>query len=270
MSQIISTAPPSGPKAQENPFLYGWRFLRHVQPDGTIELEQVPLTLEDVLHPQEGDETLETPRHEMECSYLAWALRAYHAGNSTLCIFNDCLIDWGVEGVRNHSPDVSVFRDVRNPPDLTRGTFVVAASGGQPVLAIEVVSQETRVNDVTHKFAEYWQVGLPLYVIIDQEREGGPRRVLGYRWGPQRFEPLQLDAEGRLLIEPLNVRIGLKDGGVVLYDAAKGQQLADPVAAIQQLKAAEERERQQSQARQKAEERIIQMEDELRRLRGQG
>src|SRR5262245_32431575 len=38
-----------------DPFYYGWRMRRHVAADGTETLEQIPLTLEDVLHPQEGD-----------------------------------------------------------------------------------------------------------------------------------------------------------------------------------------------------------------------
>ena len=45
----------------------------------------------------------------------------------------------------------------------------------------EIVSPHTRDNDVVAKLAEYHRAGVPLYVIIDQETEGGPRRLLGYR-----------------------------------------------------------------------------------------
>ena len=35
----------------DDPYRYGWRFVRHEAPDGTVTLEKVPLTLEDLLHP---------------------------------------------------------------------------------------------------------------------------------------------------------------------------------------------------------------------------
>jgi hypothetical protein len=44
-----------------NPFRYGWRFVRRTAEDGTESLDQVPLTLEDVLHPQENDVIPERP-----------------------------------------------------------------------------------------------------------------------------------------------------------------------------------------------------------------
>jgi len=44
--------PPPTPPRDNDPFRYGWRFMHRVGPDGREDLEQVPLTLEDVLHPQ--------------------------------------------------------------------------------------------------------------------------------------------------------------------------------------------------------------------------
>jgi hypothetical protein len=42
--------PPGGP----DPFHYGGRDVHIIRPDGTEELDRVPLTLEDVLHPEVG------------------------------------------------------------------------------------------------------------------------------------------------------------------------------------------------------------------------
>ena len=39
----------------DDPFRYGWRFVPRPTPDDPHHLEQVPLTLEDVLHPEVGD-----------------------------------------------------------------------------------------------------------------------------------------------------------------------------------------------------------------------
>ena len=47
----------------ENPFRYGWRYVRKMRADGKETWEQVPLTLEDVLHPREEDCIPEHPAH---------------------------------------------------------------------------------------------------------------------------------------------------------------------------------------------------------------
>ena len=41
--------------ADQPEFPYGWREVQRALPDGSVEFDRIPLTLEDVLHPQEGD-----------------------------------------------------------------------------------------------------------------------------------------------------------------------------------------------------------------------
>jgi hypothetical protein len=41
--------------APADPFFYGFRYVPRPRPDGGSDLEMVPLTLEDILHPQEDD-----------------------------------------------------------------------------------------------------------------------------------------------------------------------------------------------------------------------
>ena len=65
------TQPPDAPAADLDPFRYGWRYVPTKLPDGTVELEQVPLTLEDLLHPEPEDVKPVRTRHEMDCAYLA-------------------------------------------------------------------------------------------------------------------------------------------------------------------------------------------------------
>ena len=50
----------------DDPYLYGWRIVRHVRPDGTEFTEQVPLTRLDVLHPREGDVIVGCGGHHVE------------------------------------------------------------------------------------------------------------------------------------------------------------------------------------------------------------
>src|SRR5207244_4266943 len=102
------------------------------------------------------------------------------------------------------------------------GIFSVAAEGARPVLVIEIVSVDAhdpgvRNNDVVAKVREYYQAGVPLYVIVDQERENGPRRLIGYRRGKRRYVKLPLDDQGRLWLEPLGLWLGLRENRVVCF-----------------------------------------------------
>jgi hypothetical protein len=262
MSRLLTPPlPPTPPQEGQKPF-YGWRYLHHYDADGREYLEEVPLTLEDVLYPQEGDEIPMRPQHQIECAYLANVLRARYADDSTVAVLSDCLIDWGVEEQRNHQPDICVFRDVLIPPDPKRGTFHLLPSGGRTVLVAEVVSPDTRVNDVVHKPVDYHRLGIPLYVLIDQQREEGSRRLHGYRWTPSGYEESPLDAHGRLLLEPVGLQLALEDGWLVCYDVATGERLGDYQEIAQTLQeeraarqVAEQRQRQEAEARQVAEQR---------------
>src|SRR5262245_56277037 len=104
MAPSLITAPPT-PTDEEQPFKYRSLFVKPVLPVGTTALDQGPLTLEDVLHPQEDDVIPERSLQEQERAYLAWVfrppLRPEHGGP----VLSDCLVNWRVPGVRNTSPD---------------------------------------------------------------------------------------------------------------------------------------------------------------------
>jgi Uma2 family endonuclease len=236
-------------------FRYGWRFVSCKGRNGKPESLQVPLTPEDVLHPQENDVIPERPLQEQERGDLARIFRTrLHRVRGGL-VLSDCLIDWGVPGVRNHSPDVSVFADLRRPHNPRRGTLHLAALGGRCLLAIELVSPEPelRRNDVVFKLREYYEAGVPLYIIVDQEREDGPRKLLAFRRTAKGYRRVPLDRRGRLLLRELGLRLGLRDDQVVCYDAATDAELGDYT--------------QVSGALENAEQRLRELEAEVRRLR---
>jgi Uma2 family endonuclease len=252
----------STPEPPPEPIFYGWRYVKKLRPDGTLDHEEVPLTLEDVLHPQEGDVIPEANLQHIDSEYLGPIFRERAQLLPGGLALVDCLVDWGVPGNAGHSPDVSVFQGVTNPPVGNFGTFHLRASGGRCVLALEIVSPNTRSIDVVEKFREYHQVRVPLYVLIDQVSVNAPRHVVGYRYTPARYVRMRLDRQGRLLLKPLGLLLGVEEQHAVCYDAATGERLGD-YAALDQARRAAER---QSRA---AEQRIRELEAELRRLRGE-
>jgi Uma2 family endonuclease len=296
------TLPATPPRPQQkeldaDAFRYGWRYVNVRRQDGSVDVLQVPLTLEDVLHPQEDDVIPERPVHEMERGDLARIFRTRLPRLHNGLVLCDCIINWGVPGVRNHSPDVSVFDELRQQPDLNIGTFYLALFGGHCLLALEIVSPHTRSNDVERKLEEYFQARIPLYIIVDQKSEGAPRELRAYCLGAQQYEPIPLDDQGRVALPFLGLLLGLRDERVVCYDADTGQELGDYVQVTEQKAAAEQRVQQaesraeheaaarrvaeeqaqyEAQARQALEQqlaadaaRLREVEAELRRLRGE-
>jgi colicin import membrane protein len=252
LSRTITEIPvPPPPPPREEPPFYGWRYIERVRPDGKVEVETVLLTLEDVLHPQEGDVIPENSVHEGERRYLSDVCHAREARLDRGLVLSDCLVNWGVPGLGNHSPDISIFSGlkVRQPDPI--GIFRLRDSGGECKAVIELVSPHTRSTDVEGKPPEYHRARVPLYIMVDQKKEGGPRQLRVFRHAPQAYIE---ETPESVIIPELGIRLGLRDNRVVCWDTETGEELGDYTAALQALEAAEQEARSEAQARQAAEQ----------------
>jgi colicin import membrane protein len=256
MSTIHDPRTGPAPGSQADPFRYGWRYVARKQPDGRVEVEQVPLTLEDLLFPEEGDQTTQFPSHVDDCFYLKGVLETRLAGDPEAVVLTDCRVDWNLPGVRPLGPDLSVFLGV--PREFDRGTLGLAEEGARPVLVVEVTSPDTRKNDFGIKKDFYHRAGVPLYVIVDA-RPGEPRRVKlhGFRHQPGGYEPMPLDDRGRLWLEPMGLWLTIADLRVIAIDGETGEPIGGYVEQVQARIEAEARARTEAEARAiKAEARI--------------
>ena len=244
--------PAQGEQPSEERFPFGYRMQPRTLPDGSVEFDAVPLTVEDVLHPEPDDVIPVRPAHAIDCRYLVGVFRVRAAAELSsqpiVYVSDDHLVDWGVPNQRDTSPDVAVFVGLKEPVPLEAGTFHLKASGGRCLLVVEVVSPDSRrENDVVHKVREYHQAGVPLYVIVDQEKEGGPRQVRALRHRRGGYEELPVDERG-FLLDALQLRLGLKDGRVVCLDARTGRELGDYCRVSRELEEADRRIAEQEQA----------------------
>src|SRR3954469_24449588 len=149
-----------------DPFRYGWRYVEHKRADGAIEYEQVPLTLEDVLHPLEGDQVTHSNEHQRRRRYLADALETQLRHDPTAVELDDVRITWDVPDLGPHGPDIAVILGVRDP-HRNWSTFDVAAEGVRPSILFEITSPEMASIDRSVKVEEYELAGVPLYIIVD-------------------------------------------------------------------------------------------------------
>jgi Uma2 family endonuclease len=240
-----------------DPFRYGWRYVAHERADGSVTYEQVPLTLEDVLHPQEGDHIMQNEEHIDWCFYLYAALRHLLRRDPLAVVFQDMLFLWDVPGLQGHSPDIAVVFGVQPG---TRNSFNVAEEGAQPVLIVEITSPSTASLDHQSKLEEYHLIGIPVYIIIDRRMVRRQRtvRLLGYRYTPVGYEPLAPDERGWLWLEPVRAWLGLAEGKPVCYDEA-----GEPIRNYNQVA---EGERTALARAEEAEARLRELEATLRRL----
>ena len=250
MTHPVATAP--APLPDEDPFRYGWRYVRRPTPDDPDHLEQVPLTLDDVLHPEVGDFLVHSDRHETDRMYLTAVLRARLEPSGQAIVLSDVRVAWDVPDLRPHGPDVMVIPGLRERRDWS--TFDVAEEGVRPALIIEITSPETRENDVVRKVAHYARAGVAQYVIVDNLGRRGERqlRLLDYRLVGDTYRLQPPDARGWVYLEVAGLWLGVEGDHVVCY-TDDGTAFGDYATVVQQAAEAETRARQEAAARAEAE-----------------
>lgn len=282
---------PRPPSPEPDPFRYGWRYVRIIGPDGTEAFDQVPLTLEDVLHPEVGDFIVRSDPQVSDISYLRNVFRARLQDRPGALVLSDCRVDFNIPGVRPLGPDVVVFFGVKRR--IIWATCDVGRERARPVLVVEVTSPDTRSNDVGIKLDYYHRARVPWYLIADAViEEGGERRIelILYRRTRTGYRRVEPDAHGRVWLEPVGLRLGLKrdpQGGflrLACFDPVTGQEVGDYSAISRALTDAQDRAeakaaraeveaaraRAEAEARTQAEARIRELEAALKRSRRRG
>ena len=258
----------SPPPEKEDPWRYGWRYAHRVGPDGTETIEEVPLTEEGLLFPEEGDFVVTNECHHIDCNYLYAALTQWAARREGALTLADHRVDWETAGLRPLGPDVVVFDGLRQTWDIHRGTLPVRTFGARTLLVIEVTSPDSRPNDLGVKVEFYHRVGAHFYAIVDRHetRRGVDLRLLGYPATPDQFVEAEPDERGWLWLETVRLWLAVEDGRAVLYDE-EGERILDYSEAIARVSVEAEARQEAEQACQEAEVRIIELEAELKRLR---
>jgi len=255
----------------EDETFYGWRYVHHVRPDGTEVVDEIPLTCEDLLYPEEGDFVVYEPAHTRDFIYCHNTLEAYYASQPEVVVLGDYRVDWGVPGVRPLGLDILVLFEVRQW--LRRGTYHLAEEGGRPILVIEIVSPSTRQHDLGAKRRLYYRLGVQKYVLVDRwTPSDAPVRLLGYERRLRGWRRLRPDAQGRLDLAPVRMKLGLEGERPWLYDAVTDTRAPDHMewqylltATETRATAAEARAQEEAQAQAALEAQVRSLEVQLRR-----
>lgn len=276
---------PAGGVLEDDPFFYGSRWISVRQPDGRIVDRQIPLTPDDLLDPQLGDQVTQSDRHFELVNWLFRLLKRHFDSREDIKITGDLKMIWGIPKLSEPSPDVAVIPKVRDK-HKERESFNVQQEGTRPCLIIEVVSSkdaETRRNDYESKVEIYERARIPEYLICDPPTRFTKDRLLltGYRLGMDgKYRRIEPDERGFLHSETTDLLFGIAGDRrtLLVIDAITGERLVADEEAAQEAeelacreaearRAAEERARNEAEARKAAEAENARLRAELERLK---
>ncbi len=236
-----------------------------------------------VIHYPESDgkPMAESPEHlEVMLSLIA-SLQAYFAARQDVYVAGNQFLYW-VEGNPRQrvAPDVYVVFGVPRRP--WRATWKVWETGKAPDLIIELTSPSTASEDLGRKYQLYQRLKVGEYVLIDVKHEYLKEPLNLYRLKGNEYQRVPNEhpcsEEWRVHSELLGLTFVLLpgEGGyqVRLWEPQRERWLPNPVEVAEQYELAqhqmrelEQRFARESQARAKLEERVRELEEELRRLK---
>jgi Uma2 family endonuclease len=243
----------------DNNFPSGWRYVSQALLDGRIVYRRVPLTQADFLNPQEEDQMPQRQRHGYLSTDLFTMFRKRYDNNPNMLVLYDINMKWGIPGLKEPAPDVSIVPNIKNK-ETDRGSFYVKKEKTRPCLVIEVVSPGYPGDD-SDKVKIYQRAGVPEYIFIDPKSKDKTAawEIKGYRLQGRQYSEIQPDAEGRLFSQTTGVYFALAENkrGVVLTDVLTGERLLTAEEEQTARKKAEARAKAEAEARLQAEGRAL-------------
>ncbi|MEM6364347.1 MAG: Uma2 family endonuclease [Planctomycetota bacterium] len=206
---------------------------------------------EDLYPESDGRPMAETDLHQ-EWMWKLKQIFKYRYRDQNVYVASDLLVYYE-ENVpaRFVVPDVFV---VLNCDPSMRRVYKMWSDGGPPTCVIEVTSQSTRREDELLKPTTYRNIGVKEYILYDPTADYLDPSLQGHRLDSDGlYEPIPLE-NGSLICDSLGLRLTLDDRDLVITDLETGE--------IQMM-----REDAEANLRQKAEDRIRELEAELQRLR---
>lgn len=237
---------------------WGYKFARNEQ---TGEVEQVQLTLLDVLYPTGEDFYMAESWHHHWLAGLLELMIRLHLADKGWLVFGNVFIHWPWPQFPPLAPDVTAISRGEYPT----GSYHVGVHGVNPSFVIEITSPYNRENDLVRKRQDYAAAGVPEYLLIDLHPDGEEDyQILGYQFNAGPFyDALDPDEEGGLTFETVGLRfVMVSDRQIDIFDVETGEQLLPPEDWYHQVREA-------VKSRRQAEKRAIKAEAEAAEAKSQ-
>jgi Uma2 family endonuclease len=202
-----------------------------------------------IIYPSsDGEPVAETYDHLYVILTTLEVLKQYLTGRQATVLANQFLYySQGFPRLRI-APDVMVIFDVEPGG---RDNYKTWEEGQVPVVIFEMTSKGTQDQDKTFKKTLYEQLGVQEYWLFDPKGEWIEHKLQGFRLRGETYEPIT-DSRS----EPLQLRLVVEGKLISFYREDTGEKLLIPDELAQALN-------QETQARQQAEERANQAQQQL-------
>jgi Uma2 family endonuclease len=194
----------------------------------------------------------ETDYHRRVIIELIGALEEYYAGQQVY-VSGNLLLFYEPGNRRRHvSPDVLVTKGLRLGDRLN---YILWEEGAPPNMLKS--PETTRREDLEDKFVVYRdKVRVPEYFLFDPLGDYLQPQLQGYRLRAGEYVPIR-PARGRLVCKQLGIELEHMPRSLRLFDQRTGQPLLSP----------RERAEEERAARERADEELARLREELARLR---
>ena len=186
------------------------------------------------------------PRPEV---YVSGDILTYYTeGDPRAVVAPDVLVSFGIGRKKRH-------------------TYKVWEEGKVPDFVMEFSSKTTYQNDLTDKMALYAALGIPNYLLYDAEALYLPSPLMGFQLVNEGYVPVPPGVDGGIHSDVLGLDFHIRERRLGVYDPVSEQWLQTPAEQhAARAENAETRAAQEAIARQKAEEELERLREQLTHL----
>ena len=219
------------------------------------------------LYPEtDGKQMAASDLHLEILIWLLQTLKAHFATRPDVYVSGD-ILTYYTEGDPRAvvAPDVLVSFGIGQKQ---RRTYKVWEEGKVPDFVMEFSSKTTYQKDLTDKMALYAALGIPNYLLYDAEALYLPSPLMGFQLVEGSYVPVLPGVDGGIYSDVLGLDFHIRERRLAVYDPVSEQWLQTPAEQhAARAEDAETRAAQETIARQKAEEELERLREQLAHLR---
>jgi Uma2 family endonuclease len=176
---------------------------------------------EEYLPESDGRPMAETDIHRDQMIYLLDALQEYFRNDPNAYVTGNIFLYYrdALGELKSVSPDVFVVKGVKKGQ---RRIYVLEKEGKAPDVVIELISRETKLEDLGSKRVLYAGFGVSEYYIFDPLQEALSMQLRGHRLEGEDYAPM---IGARLHSEVLDLDLVVENHLLRLYDPKTGEYL---------------------------------------------
>ena len=236
-----------------------------------LNISYAPTDPADLYPDTDGEPMAASDFHLEILIWLLQTLKAHFAPRPDVYVSGD-ILTYYTEGDPRAviAPDVLVSFGIGRKP---RHTYKVWEERKAPDFVMEFSSKTTYQNDLTDKMDIYAALGIPNYLLYDAEALYLPSPLIGFQLVDRVYVPIPPGGDGGIHSDVLGLDFHIRDRRLAVYDPVGKQWIQTPAETAEaraetaeaRAETAEARAEQEAITRQKAEEEVKRLREQLAR-----